>query len=268
MRALHKIWEQLSNDALLKVRMCDLGLDLKHSHIRDYIDQLYAELAQKKIRFRPHIWISTSWFSPYGVPGFALPFYLLHPRLSELERQFIGEVEGGDKDWCMKILRHETGHAIDNAFHLRKSKKRQALFGLSKTKYPTRYLPKHSDKDFVQHLENHYAQAHPDEDWAETFAVWLDPRSNWRLKYNNWGALKKLELAHRLSTKIIDMKQLVSSKERIDDISECKQTLEEYFIEKQRKYRIIPQHKRQKLAALQNQLHNNNDRQGRRWIIM
>ncbi len=69
--------------------------------------------------FEPHFWLSAEWFSPDGVPGVAIPFYLAHPRLEKLERAQMLEVEGGTPDWCMKILRHEAGHAIDNAYRLR-----------------------------------------------------------------------------------------------------------------------------------------------------
>ena len=51
--------------------------------------------------------------------------FLLHPKLQELERRFIGEVEGENQEWFMKLIRHEMGHAVDNAFKLRKIVRRR-----------------------------------------------------------------------------------------------------------------------------------------------
>ena len=109
------------------------------------------------------------------MPGVAIPFYLAHPRLEKLERAQMLEVEGGTPEWCMKILRHEAGHAIDNAYKLRQRRRRQQIFGPSYMQYPDYYTPKPYSKSFVLHLDSWYAQSHPDEDFAETFAVWLQP---------------------------------------------------------------------------------------------
>ena len=231
-------WKNTSTETLLKTKICDFSLSIKDSKIQLCIDQLYQELSQRGLRFRPHIWISTEWFSPHGVPGFAVPFYLFHPKLMELEQIFIGEVEGGTKEWFMKLLRHETGHAIDNGFLLRKSKKRQQLFGLSGLAYPVDYNPKPFSKNFVRHLGGHYAQAHPDEDWAETFALWLNPKSNWREKYRGWGALDKLIFVEELMNKCANLKQKQANKETPDEISGCEQTLQEYFDQKRQRYKI------------------------------
>lgn len=231
-------WEILDNKSLLNTKICDLNLNIKDSNIQVFIEQLYRELSQKGLNFKPHVWISTEWFSPYGVPGFAIPFYLFHPKLRELEFKFIGVVEGGTKEWLMKLLRHETGHAIDNGFLLRKSKKRQQLFGLSGLTYPVSYSPKPFSTNFVRHFDGHYAQAHPDEDWAETFAVWLDPKSNWRKKYTGLGAFNKLLLVEELMNKCRNLKQIQLNKEMPDEISSCQQTLQEYFDQKRQRYKI------------------------------
>ena len=111
------------------------------------------------------------------------------------------EVEGGTPEWCMKILRHEAGHAIDNAYKLRQRRRRQQIFGPSYMQYPEYYTPKPYSKSFVLHLDSWYAQSHPDEDFAETFAVWLNPDSDWRARYADWPALKKLEYMDALMTR-------------------------------------------------------------------
>ena len=122
-------WTRLDDEALLRKRFCDLRLSLSNSRLESSVRRLYAELAAKDIRFRPHFWLSEEWFSPDGVPGIAIPFYLAHPRLMRLERRFMHEVEGGNDKWLMRILRHETGHAIDTAFGLRRRKAWRKTFG-------------------------------------------------------------------------------------------------------------------------------------------
>jgi hypothetical protein len=104
----------------------------------------------------------------------------------------------------MRILRHEAGHVIDNAFQLRRRLHRRRTFGLPSVPYPEFYSPKPYSKSYVLHLDSWYAQSHPDEDFAETFAVWLTPTSQWRQRYAGWSALKKLECMDVLMTSIRD----------------------------------------------------------------
>jgi Putative zinc-binding metallo-peptidase len=187
----------LSDDQLLDLQFRELDIKIDGTELATRIDQLYSELAARSLAFRPHFWLSDEWFTPDGVPGVAIPFYLAHPRLAKLELAQMLEVEGGDHDWCMRILRHEAGHAIDNAFNLRRRQKRRELFGSSREPYPEYYTPKPYSKNYVLHLDPWYAQSHPDEDFAETFAVWVTPDAEWRQRYQGWPALKKLRQHYR-----------------------------------------------------------------------
>jgi hypothetical protein len=173
-------WHDLPDAALLDVRFCELGVTIEGSWLEPRIAQLYSELEARGLTFRPHFWLSTDWFTPDGVPGIAIPFYLAHPRLMRLEKAQMLQVEGGNHDWCMKILRHEAGHAFDNAYELRRLRRRVELFGKPSVPYPDFYLPRPYSKSFVLHLDSWYAQSHPDEDFAESFAVWLAPDGDWR----------------------------------------------------------------------------------------
>src|SRR3954466_10602902 len=150
-------WTTLGDDALLEVRMCDLGLRIEGTQIETRIAVVSGELEGRGIRFRPHYWLSDEWFTPDGVPGIAIPFYLAHPRLEKLELAQMLEVEGSDEAICMKILRHEAGHAIDNAYHLRRKPTRRRLFGNPNTEYPEYYLPKPYSRSFVHPLDHWYA---------------------------------------------------------------------------------------------------------------
>src|SRR6266850_4445433 len=182
-------WVSWSNEQLLILPMSQLGVTLDGAFLSERIQQLYAELEARQLRFRPHVWVSNEWFTPDGVPGIAVPFYLAHPRLAKLELEQMLEVEGGTPEWCMRILRHEAGHAIENAYRLRRLRSRQQVFGRSSDPYPEYYDPKPYSKSFVLHLDSWYAQSHPDEDFAETFAVWLAPDSDWSARYTGWPAL-------------------------------------------------------------------------------
>ncbi|MBX3422979.1 MAG: putative zinc-binding metallopeptidase [Pirellulaceae bacterium] len=230
--------ERMTDAELFQVRMCDLKLTLRGSMVQQCLKQLYQELGQRGLRFRPHVWLSDEWFSPDGVPGIAIPFYLAHPRLMRLERKQMLEVEGGNSEWCMKILRHEAGHAIDTAYRLRRRKSYRQVFGRVSTPYPTYYRPKPYSRDYVLHLDMWYAQSHPTEDFAESFAVWLRPRSRWNTQYKNWPALKKLEYVNQIMAELDGRKPLVNSKVHIDPLSTITTTLGDHYHHKRQYYGV------------------------------
>jgi hypothetical protein len=146
------------------------------------------------------------------------------------------EVEGGDPESCMKILRHEAGHAIDNAYQLRRRPTRRRLFGTPATPYPEYYTPKPYSKSFVQHLDHWYAQSHPDEDFAETFAVWLNPASMWSTRYAGWPVQRKLEYMDRLMRNLVNKKPVVRVKREVDPISKLRKTLADHYRRKREHY--------------------------------
>jgi hypothetical protein len=229
-------WTKLDDEALLDLRFCDLRLSLARSHLQEAISRLHDELAAKHIRFRPHVWLSEEWFSPDGIPGIAIPFYLAHPRLQRLERRFMHEVEGGNDKWLMRILRHETGHAIDTAFALRRRKAWRETFGMASRRYPTRYSPRPASRRFVLHLGHWYAQSHPTEDFAETFAVWLPPRSRWRSQYAGWPAHDKLAFVDATMRELEGQRAVTLNRDVIEPLSENTRTLREHYRRKQRRY--------------------------------
>jgi hypothetical protein len=229
-------WVGFSDQELLDMRLKDLNLSLEGSPLQPRIEKLYSELEHRQLRFRPHCWISDEWFSPDGVPGIAIPFYLLHRRLMRLEKKQMLEVEGGTDEWCMRILRHEAGHTIDTAYRLHRRRLWREVFGKSTQPYPEHYQPKPYSKSYVVHLEPWYAQSHPSEDFAETFAVWLKPRSGWRSAYRDWPALKKLEFVNELMEDLQNKKPLVSSREHVDSLKTMTKTLREHYEEKQQRY--------------------------------
>ena len=228
----------LSDDQLLDLQFRELDLGLEGTDLALRIEQLNGELASRELLFRPHYWLSDEWFTPDGIPGVAIPFYLAHPRLAKLEMAQMLEVEGGDADSCMRILRHEAGHAIDNAFGLRRRKQRREIFGSHRQEYPEFYTPKPYSKSFVLHLDSWYAQSHPDEDFAETFAVWLTPTSQWQKRYHDWPALKKLEYMDKLMRSLAGRPPAVSSQQTLDALPTLRQTLRQHYRKKRRHYGV------------------------------
>jgi len=229
-------WADLPDEKLLDVRFCELGLSIEGSALEPRIAQLHDELLARGLTFQPHYWLSTEWFCPDGVPGVAIPFYLAHPRLMRLEKAQMLEVEGGTPEWFMQILRHEAGHAIDNAFNLRRRRRRINLFGKPSVEYPEVYLPKPYSKSFVLHLDSWYAQSHPDEDFAETFAVWLTPDSDWRVRFQDWPALKKLEYMDTLMRGLAHQPATVTSRRRVEPIERNRRTLRRHYAKKREQY--------------------------------
>lgn len=230
------VWARWRRERLLALRFCDLGLEIEGSVLEERTRRIEAELAAKGLAFRPHYWLSSDWFTPDGVPGIAIPFYLAHPRLTKLEEEFMFEAEGGTQRWCMKILRHEVGHAIDNAYRLHRKRSWRLAFGKASAPYPEEYQPRPYSKRFVLHLDNWYAQSHPTEDFAETFAVWLTPGGNLRKQYAGWPALKKIDCVDNLMKSIAGKPPIVSNRNVVEPLSELRMTLREYYDDKMARY--------------------------------
>lgn len=231
-------WSRLPDAELMKVRLCDLKLGLRGTVLQARIERLCGELKARGLRFKPHFWLSSEWFSPDGVPGVAIPFYLAHPRLMRLEENQILEVEGGTARWCMQLLRHEAAHAFDTAYRLHHKKIWRECFGKFSLPYTQFYNPKPYSKRYVLHLDSWYAQSHPAEDFAETFAVWLDPNSGWRKRYQGWPALKKLECVDELMRQVACQRPINKCRERVEPLSQLCVTLEQLYKEKKQRYGV------------------------------
>ncbi|MBV8308566.1 MAG: putative zinc-binding metallopeptidase [Gammaproteobacteria bacterium] len=221
------------------MRFCDLRLSIERSVIRRHVRRLYSDLEQRGLTLRPHVWLSEEWFSPDGVPGIAVPFYLAHPRLERLERRIMGEAEGGDPRLLLRILRHEAGHALDNAYRLRRRRRWREVFGPASRPYPARYRARAGSRRYVHHLGEWYAQAHPTEDFAETFAVWLAPKSGWRKNYQGWPALHKLQAVDELIAGVRGRRAPVRNRLRIEPLEQNERTLAQHYRRKLARNRMI-----------------------------
>jgi hypothetical protein len=229
-------WESWDDQRLLELRMCDLDVRIEGSALEERVGELNRELEARGMAFRPYFWLSDEWFTPDGVPGIAIPFYLAHPRLARLELNQMLEVEGGTPEWCLRILRHEAGHAVENAFNLRRRQGRRRLFGKTSVPYPEYYAPRPYSKSYVVHLDSWYAQSHPDEDFAETFAVWLTPGSDWRARYAGWPALRKLEYVDKVMAELKGRPSPSVAPRPVEPLSSLRQTLKQHYVQKRKHY--------------------------------
>ena len=231
-------WASLKDEELLAVRICDLGLRIEGSELEPRLRQFHDDLAQRGVALRPDCYLGDEWFSPAGAPAIAIPFYLAHPRLKALELRQMLEVEGGTAEWCQMLLRHECGHAIDHAYKFSQRPDWQSIFGSPEAEYaPETYTPRPYSRSFVRHLPNWYAQAHPDEDFAETFAVWLSsPPEDWRQRYRGWKALEKLEYVETLMQEVAATKPVVKRGRRISEARKLRSTLAHHYAVRRKLY--------------------------------
>ena len=229
-------WANLGDDELLRLRLCDLGLGIEGSPLRQRVARLHSELEAAGVPLRPRIWLSSDWFSPDGLPGFAIPFFLAHPRLVALERSQCGAVEGETEEECMRLLRHETGHALTNAFRLHRRRAWRTRFGLYSTPYEWAYQPDPTSRAHVRNLDGWYAQSHPAEDFCETFGVWLRPRSDWLRRYSGWDALGKLAFVDDEVRRVRSLEPEDDPGEETEPLEELTLSLATYYRRRRKRY--------------------------------
>ena len=219
---------------LLSTKLCNLNLKLEENKsITTKIRKLQEELKNRGFKkFFPKFYIGDEWFNPSNSISISIPFFLCHPKLKKLEKSIIGHVEGASTKNFMKLIRHEVGHCIEYAYQLSKSSEWKKIFGNPKKKYDVdNYLFNKNSTDFVINLEDYYAQAHPEEDFAETFAVWLEhERNTWKKLYKKWPkALEKLEYIDKISCKIKDLPPLKQQTSQLANINRLRITLKTYY---------------------------------------
>jgi len=212
---------------LLGKRISQLGLRLEGSPVERFVHQLYRELDRKGLRrFHPVCYLSDEWGCPDGQPVIGIPFYLADPKLARLERE-MNDLE--DEREIMMYLRHEAGHAFNYAYRLYATPEWRKLFGPYNRRYRDHYRPLPFSRKYVRHMAGWYAQKHPDEDFAETFAVWMTPRSNWRRKYKLWPAMCKLRYVDGIGRKVREQDPVVSTGDFDITVEDMKVTVEQFY---------------------------------------
>jgi hypothetical protein len=224
--------DRLDDAALLAMRVCDLPVRLE-GLLAWRVGRLHRELQMRGIVALPHTWLSEEFFTPDGVLGFAIPFYLAHRRLMRLERAQMLEVEGAGEAECRRIFRHEAGHCLDEAYAFHRRDRYRELFGDALQEYPPSYKPRPESRDHVINLAGWYAQGHPVEDFAETFAVWLNPYCDWRSDYKRWPlALRKLEYVDQVMREIAGKPPVKADKHEVEPLRTLTRTLHEHYAQK------------------------------------
>jgi hypothetical protein len=226
------VLENADDQTLLATRLQCLPVRIEGTVVERRVRRLHLELATRDIVALPHVYLAEEFFNPAGLLSFAVPFYLAHPRLMRLERSQMLEVEGAGESECRRIFRHEAGHVVDEAYRLHERTGYAELFGDPGQPYPTSYAPRVESREHVINLTSWYAQAHPVEDFAETFAVWLNPYIDWRTDYAHWPALRKLEYVDQLMREIAGKTPLVSNRGEVEPLHALRRTLGTHYAEK------------------------------------
>jgi hypothetical protein len=209
----------------------DLGLTIDGTRLEPILLEFGGELARAGLtRVRPRFYLSTEWGVPFGTVAIAIPFYLAHPDLTALHAERVGHVEGFDRADILRYLRHEMGHVVNYAYRLYDEEEWVKQFGSITQPYAEEYRPEPFSRRYVRHLPGWYAQKHPDEDWAETFAVWMTPGLDWRRQYAGWPvASAKLAYCERLMAAIHEREPLVTAAELDEDVGEIEYSLDHYY---------------------------------------
>ncbi len=223
---------------LLGKRISELGLRLHGTPLEQLVDRLYDELRARGLAFLPPVYLSDEWGCPDGTPIIAAPFYLADARLMRIEEERAAGIESALES--MRYLRHEAGHAYNYAYRLYDQPEWRRLFGPYSRPYRERYHADPFSRSHVRHILGWYAQKHPDEDFAETFAVWLTPDLDWRDTYHGWPVLAKLEYVDRLMAGIACEPPIVSAQVTPEDlpVEAMHFTVEEHYRQLERRLPI------------------------------
>lgn len=216
----------------------------------DRFDRLDEELRSRGFnQLKIEKYFGDEWFCPTQSTAIAIPFWLADKRLMQIERELVGFVEGETDDEFMRLMRHEAGHCVDHAYRLSKRSDWRKIFGDPGMDYDPDSVPTMAGHpDFVENLSGGYAQTHPDEDFAETFAVWLAPsfgqngfKSNWRQTYRNRPvALKKLLFVDQLMQEVCEKKPRKLTNQKICNARRMRKSLEKYYSERLRHLENTP----------------------------
>ena len=212
---------------VLGKKVSELGLRVEGSPVQKYVDQLYHELDRRGLKtFRPVCYLTDEWGCPDQQPVLGIPFYLADPTLRSLEHA-VDALESERQ--IMMYMRHEAGHVFNYAYRLYTTPEWRELFGPFFRAYRDEYRPVPFSKKFVRHIEGWYAQKHPDEDFAETFAVWLTPRSPWRRQYKGWPAMRKLRYVERMAKQLATVEPIVKTGEVDITPDDIRVTVEQFY---------------------------------------
>jgi len=209
----------------------DLGLSISGTPLEPIIQRFEQEIREKGItRLQPQCYLSTEWGVCFGATSIGIPFYLARPELVDLHGEEVGHIEGMGPEDILRYLRHEMGHVVNYAYKLYESEDWVKQFGSITQPYEEDYRPQPFSRRFVRHLPGWYAQKHPDEDWSETFAVWMTPGRDWRSEYRDWPvALKKLEFCDQTMVRLRDVDPIVTLADLDEHVRDLDYSVQQYY---------------------------------------
>jgi hypothetical protein len=220
----------------------DLGLSIAGSALEPVVAEFLVELDRAGLRkVRPRLYLSTEWGVPDGTVAIAIPFYLARAELTALHAERAGHVEGTGRADILRYLRHEMGHVVNYAYRLYDTDGWVAMFGSMSQPYREEYRLVPFSRRFVRHLPGWYAQKHPDEDWAETFAVWMTPGRDWRSEYAHWPeALAKLLYCDGIMADVAQREPLVTADDPEEDVSELTYSVDDFYRDLSSSFETFP----------------------------
>lgn len=223
--------QRFRESKLLQSPIRDLKLEINGTRLEPIVVAFQKELLAKGVtRLKAHCYLSTEWGVSFGGIAIGIPFYLARPDLLKLHSKQVGHIEGTSRASTLRYLRHEMGHVVNYAYKLYESEEWVKLFGSITQPYLEEYRPQPFSQRYVRHLPGWYAQKHPDEDWSETFAVWMTPRHNWRDEYRNAPeALAKLEYCDRIMTRLRHLEPPVTNVEFDDAVDDLTYSIETFY---------------------------------------
>jgi hypothetical protein len=209
----------------------DLGLTIEGSPLAPVLDEFARELDRAGLRrVRPKFYLSTEWGVNEGTVAVAIPFYLARPDLTALHAERVGHVEGVDRVDVLRYLRHEMGHVVNYAYRLYERPEWVETFGPMDGPYLEEFRLEPFSRRFVRHLPGWYAQKHPDEDWAETFAIWMTLGLDWHAEYGDWPeALAKLQFCDRTMAAVADHDPPVTDDATDEDVSALAYSVDDFY---------------------------------------
>jgi hypothetical protein len=232
---------------LLLTPLNRLGLCLESSLLAEPVRLAMTDLRRAGIKkLQPYFYLSTGYGTVASTTSISLGFYDCSLPLHQLNYEARGfEYTFTDQ---VDLVRHELGHAFSYAYKLYRRSDFREVFNVRGNYFNTypatnRYVERANpwSRDFVNPGGDYYAQKHPDDDFAETFCVWLRPRYNWRRAYQRYpGALRKLEfvdfIVHELRREAPLIDQAPYPFEPLD---ECQLTVRQFFkVGSTRPYRL------------------------------
>src|SRR6476646_11467680 len=216
---------------LLITPISNLGLTIAGTPLEPWLEEFRHELERVGIhRLKPHFYLSNEWGVPFQTISIGIPFYLARDDLTAVQAERTGHLEGASRSDLLRYLRHEMGHVVNYGYKLYEHEEWIKLFGSITQPYLEEYSPEPFSRRYVRHLPGWYAQKHPDEDWAETFAVWMTPGHDWRSEYAGCPvAYAKLSYCSRTIATLRDRNPEVTNTELDEDVGDIEYSLDQYY---------------------------------------